>query len=1132
MYPTKWQWRPKFHPDDKGNRQIRRKIKVLNLNSDQFPSNPFQGTMPDSTSATNSMFSPSTMHLEKMGGELKCPICLSLFDQAASLTCNHIFCNACILKSMKSGSVCPVCKVPFARREVRLAPHMDSLVNIYRNMELAAGINLFVSQPIAAADSTGNIVYCVVSDGREEKNSSCPNDLKQKPPVLPGRKRKKVEGFSLWNRERNPTRLAVSSDVNTDGLQQKTPDQPIPSPHQPVKHSFPAKKRVQVSLYPPGSTLETPLRTVKKASHSGTRSTQNEIDGNGEVLALGGSSGFHSDSNAQVPFCPQAKLDPAGLSSMTKVPSADGLLLDDLGNPVLAPFFWLRDHDSEEVDGAQLLTSQPTQTTQIAQTPPPACPTFSDLKDSDDEGSNYELESDEANTGITIPDTFDIEMFEWTQRPCSPELTSTPIKQQVLPKSLVVFPGRILQDDDALIGNGSNESSNTISPAKDAENSKIEDAFEAMILFPEGSTVAEVPDAHNKEKAGASDETCNGNPTNAHIGTKDAEETIQKKDIKLNNGAEQALSSKKSQRKMRPKSTGGIQAKPLCKRKKHRRSKKGNGGNSVEELFSPANDSVADCSSDERKPQDPNKELSIKAADIFKAMFSSPSDFATDTTIMAKASTDTKIQEQDQNLSPDLSENEVPVHSVDNLTLKHQSGVESITNGDNMKAINQVCTPEMQTTGSCCRNEPTSVKSEIVCVFCRSSCNSEIAGQMMHYSNGKAIVEQEEMPLNVIHVHKYCAEWSPDVYFVNDCVMNLEAEVARGIKIKCSSCGVKGAALGCCVKKCRKSFHVPCALSTPGCRWDVDNFVMLCPTHSSCKFPKERRRSTSNLNQDSPPSRRVNQSSYTSTPCGLCANSACSCSKRTKSPAGTRLAAVGTKSSQVWTWPPGLACKWVLCGSALNIPEKEQLAEFASIVGATVSKTWSPTVTHVIACTDANGACRRTLKFLMAILEGKWILKTDWIAACTKAGHPVDEELFEITHDIHGTFEGPKRGRARVEKKAPKLFEGLSFYFSGEFAASSKKYLQDLALAAGGVVLHRKPIMDQPEVSLEVKRSNIVLYNVEFPENSESSDETVQRRFMDAKSLADATGAQVAPHTWLLESIAACQLQPMVNGCN
>ncbi|KAL6546338.1 Breast cancer 1, early onset [Orobanche minor] len=55
-------------------------------------------------------------HLERMGRELKCPICLSLLSSAVSLTCNHVFCNACIDKSMKSASNCPVCKVPYRRR--------------------------------------------------------------------------------------------------------------------------------------------------------------------------------------------------------------------------------------------------------------------------------------------------------------------------------------------------------------------------------------------------------------------------------------------------------------------------------------------------------------------------------------------------------------------------------------------------------------------------------------------------------------------------------------------------------------------------------------------------------------------------------------------------------------------------------------------------------------------------------------------------------------------------------------------------------------------------------------------------------------------------------------------------------
>lgn len=105
--------------------------------------------------------------------------------------------------------------------------------------------------------------------------------------------------------------------------------------------------------------------------------------------------------------------------------------------------------------------------------------------------------------------------------------------------------------------------------------------------------------------------------------------------------------------------------------------------------------------------------------------------------------------------------------------------------------------------------------------------------------------------------------------------MNLESELARASKLKCSSCGLKGAALGCFAKSCRRTYHVPCAVDIPDCRWDCvsflyfpspslvyivlsgslclillnhacdeqDNFLMLCPIHKSIKFPSEKRNS-------------------------------------------------------------------------------------------------------------------------------------------------------------------------------------------------------------------------------------------------------------------------------------------------
>jgi hypothetical protein len=77
---------------------------------------------------------------------------------------------------------------------------------------------------------------------------------------------------------------------------------------------------------------------------------------------------------------------------------------------------------------------------------------------------------------------------------------------------------------------------------------------------------------------------------------------------------------------------------------------------------------------------------------------------------------------------------------------------------------------------------------------------------------------------------------APDVYFEDDSVFNLTAELTRSKRIKCACCGVKGAALGCFDKSCRKSFHFTCAKLIPECRWD--NVSILCSATSNCNFTR------------------------------------------------------------------------------------------------------------------------------------------------------------------------------------------------------------------------------------------------------------------------------------------------------
>ncbi|KAJ9552244.1 hypothetical protein OSB04_016289 [Centaurea solstitialis] len=85
-----------------------------------------------------------------------------------------------------------------------------------------------------------------------------------------------------------------------------------------------------------------------------------------------------------------------------------------------------------------------------------------------------------------------------------------------------------------------------------------------------------------------------------------------------------------------------------------------------------------------------------------------------------------------------------------------------------------------------------------------------------------------------------------------------------------------------------------------------------------------------------------------------------------------------------------------------------------AVVGQWCPNTGDLNVTHVVAAVDSKGACTRTLKVLMAILNGKWIVTVEWVKACVKAGRVVDEEPYEVQLDTHGCSGGPKAGRLRI----------------------------------------------------------------------------------------------------------------------
>ncbi|KAK3007922.1 hypothetical protein RJ639_013742, partial [Escallonia herrerae] len=323
---------------------------------------------------------------------------------------------------------------------------------------------------------------------------------------------------------------------------------------------------------------------------------------------------------------------------------------------------------------------------------------------------------------------------------------------------------------------------------------------------------------------------------------------------------------------------------------------------------------------------------------------------------------------------------------------------------------------------------------------------------------------------------------APLVYYEGDTIVNLESEVARAAKLKCSSCGLKGAALGCYVKSCRRTYH--------------ERRAMWCRTHMSKNRSREK-------------------------------------SMSGKPVAGQKhhvpIQMISKQPDFLATSTTG-ANKLVFCGSAVSGEEKYHLVKVASDCGAIVSKCWKPDVTHVIAATDSNGACTRTLKVLMAILKGSWILTVDWLKACNEANQLVNEEPYEVHLDTHGCFGGPKNGRLRASENEQKLFDGFYFYFNGEFVPAYKNDLLSLVITAGGTVIESKDQLVALSYGGQVTAKTLVVYNLDRPKGCslEHEGSIMLQRLEQAEDLADKIGSQVIGHTWVLESIAACKLQPLL----
>ena len=217
----------------------------------------------------------------------------------------------------------------------------------------------------------------------------------------------------------------------------------------------------------------------------------------------------------------------------------------------------------------------------------------------------------------------------------------------------------------------------------------------------------------------------------------------------------------------------------------------------------------------------------------------------------------------------------------------------------------------------------------------------------------------------VVHAHVECALWAPNCYQGPDGdILGVAAELQRAARLKCSVCKQGGAALGCSVPRCRKSYHLPCA-RIAGVVFDTQTFTALCPEHAPTAARGGKKRGAGEA--------------------GLAA-----------SPTVTT-AGAAAKSKRVGAANP--AAKAVVLHGA-SPEEAHELGALAAKAGLELLETFSAKATHVVACgaSARKGAKGAMAKGAMAMASeaGKAVVGAEWLRACVDVGFLVDEAPYAV----------------------------------------------------------------------------------------------------------------------------------------
>ncbi|KAJ8025175.1 BRCA1-associated RING domain protein 1 [Holothuria leucospilota] len=180
-------------------------------------------------------------------------------------------------------------------------------------------------------------------------------------------------------------------------------------------------------------------------------------------------------------------------------------------------------------------------------------------------------------------------------------------------------------------------------------------------------------------------------------------------------------------------------------------------------------------------------------------------------------------------------------------------------------------------------------------------------------------------------------------------------------------------------------------------------------------------------------------------------------------------------NSSISSSPPKFK-KIVLLGTGLTDKQKNKLHACARLLQGKVTSDFTQNITHLVTNALEEGRCSRTMKFLQAVLLGKWVVDFSWVEECLQRKGLVPE----VNHEICGTTidsdsEGAKKSREMANSQFPALFDGCHFYLHGNFASPTppKEELASLIKLGGGTIITRYPKPDDDVI----QASTIVPYH-------------------------------------------------------